>query len=195
VGQPPSVSESDRGAPRRLIDLSLREFLDAVASADHSVPAGGSVAGLAGASSAALLALVCAVIQRRTPGVLGNELRVLEQHQRELLKLVDEDADAFDAFVHARRTGNGLDAAIERITRIPLAMGWASVEIIQLSREVEGHEVRHMHGDVRAAQHLAQAAVRTAVDIAEANVPLQKDPAARSMLIDEIARLRAKAVS
>lgn len=177
-----------------MIDLSLVEFLDAVASADHSVPAGGSVAALAGASSAALLALVCAVIQRRSPGELVQALHTLEAQQRALLALVDEDAAAFEAYVQARRSRNGLGSALERITRIPLAIGRASVEIIDLSHEVEGHEVRHMHGDVRAAQHLAQAAVRTALDIAEANVPLQKDPAARSRLIEEIARLRASNV-
>lgn len=186
------MPEPDRGSPRRLIDLSLRDFVDAVASADHSVPAGGSVAALAGASSAALLALVCGVVQRRSPGVLVDELRILEAHQRELLQLVDEDADAFEAFVHARHEKTGVDEAIERITRIPLTIGAACAEIIQVSHAVEGHEVRHMHGDVRAAQHLAQAAVRTALDIAEANVPLQKDPAARARLIDEIARLKAK---
>ena len=185
------MPEPDRGPARQLTDLSLREFLEAVASAEHSVPAGGSLAALAGASSAALLALVCGVIQRRTPGALEDQLRTVQRLQRELLQLVDEDADAFDAFVHARRSGTELDAATDRVTRIPLAIGWACVEIIQLSHEVEGHEVRHMHGDVRAAQHLAQASIRTALDIAESNVPLQKDPAARSILLDEIARLRA----
>jgi formiminotetrahydrofolate cyclodeaminase len=169
----------------------VREFLDAVASAEHSVPAGGSLAAVAGASSAALLALVCAVVQRRSPGVLEAQLRTVQRHQRELLQLVDEDADAFDAFVQARRSGTDLDTATQRITRIPLAIGWACVEILQLSHEVEGHEVRHMHGDVRAAQHLAQASIRTALDIAESNVPLQKDPAARSVLLEEIAQLRA----
>src|SRR5204862_1722384 len=169
------MPDADRAGTRHLIDLSLRQFLEAVASADKSVPAGGSVAALAGASTAALLALVCAVIQRRSPGVLVDQLHVLQGRQRELLELVDEDAEAFGAFVVARRSRSGVDAAIERITRIPLAIGSASLEIMDISREVEGHEVRHMHGDVRAAQHLAQAAVRTALDIAEANVPLQKD--------------------
>jgi formiminotetrahydrofolate cyclodeaminase len=177
----------------RLVDLSVREFVDAVASADHSVPAGGSVAALSGAASAALLALVCGVIQRRAPGELDAELRALEGHQRELLDLVDEDAAAFDDFMQARRRKRGVPQAIERITRIPLAIGNACMEIIQLSDEVEGHEIRHMHGDVRAARHLAQAAVRTALDIAEANVPLQQDAAARATLLEQIANLRVKA--
>ena len=175
-----------------MIDLSVREFVEAVASADHSVPAGGSVAALSGSASAALLALVCGVIQRRSPGELSDELRALERHQHDLLDLVDEDAAAFDAFIDARRAGAGVAEAIERITRIPLSIGNACVDIIQLSNEVEGHEIRHMHGDVRAARHLAQAAVRTALDIAEANVPLQKDAAERAKLVDEIARLRTK---
>ena len=72
-----------------LIDLTVRDFVAAVASADEPVPAGGSVAALTGASSAALLALVCDVLERHTPGVLIQERERARALHQELLDLVD----------------------------------------------------------------------------------------------------------
>jgi formiminotetrahydrofolate cyclodeaminase len=54
---------------RHLTDLSVAEFVRAVASPTQPVPAGGSVAALTGAVSAALLVLVCEVVERRKPGL------------------------------------------------------------------------------------------------------------------------------
>jgi formiminotetrahydrofolate cyclodeaminase len=187
------VSEADRGAPRRLVDLPVRAFVEAVASADRPVPAGGSVAALSGAASAALLALVCGVLQHRAgPGAFVQEIQNLRELREKLLGLVDEDAAAFDAYLDARRADVGEGAAIARMSRTPLDVGKACADIVALSHRVETHDVRHMRGDVRAARHLAQAAVRTSLDIAEANVPLQRDPAARAELLEEISRLRAR---
>jgi formiminotetrahydrofolate cyclodeaminase len=156
------------------------------------VPAGGSVAALSGAMSAALLVLVCEVLERRHAGEFAADLRALSEFQQQLLALVDEDARAYAAFLSARRTGAGREEAVERVTRIPLAIGWASAQVIELSRRVEEHDVRAMRGDVRAARHLAQAALRTAVDLAEANISLQSDPVAREALVVEIGRLRER---
>ena len=50
-----------------------------MASVDEPVPAGGSVAALTGAASAALLALVCGVQQRKRPGVSAAELAQAER--------------------------------------------------------------------------------------------------------------------
>src|SRR5205814_1240737 len=83
----------------------------------------GSVAALSGASSAALLALVCGVVERRTgSGALLEQIERLHQLQTELLDLVDEDAAAFHAYLHAGRSGVGQDTALERMTRGPLAI-------------------------------------------------------------------------
>jgi methenyltetrahydrofolate cyclohydrolase len=192
MGQPAGVSDANQGAAGQLIDLAVREFVDAVASADTPVPAGGSVAALSGAMSAALLVLVCEVLQRRRAGEFSDELRRLAEFEQQLLDLVDEDARAYASFLDARRTGVGRDEAVERVTRTPLAIGRASVHIVELSHRVEEHEVRAMRGDVRAARHLAQAALRTAVDLAEANIELQSDRDARRALVEEIGRLRQR---
>src|SRR5437868_15498651 len=88
-----------------LVSRSVREFVASVASVDEPVPAGGSVAALTGAASAALLALVCDVQQRRQPLRLAAESQQARDQQSRLLALVDEDAAAFRAFLDARRAG------------------------------------------------------------------------------------------
>jgi formiminotetrahydrofolate cyclodeaminase len=172
--------------------MSVRDFVGAVAAAERPVPAGGSVAALTGAASAALLALVCGVLQRRQPGVLSDQLETAGRLQQHLLELVDEDAAAFRAFLAARRSGVGLLEAIARTASAPLKIGSACAEVIVLSDTVEADTAGPMLGDVRAARYLAAAAVQTALALAEQNLDLQPDAEARQALEAEISRLRAQ---
>src|SRR5438105_4110998 len=111
----------------RLLEMSVRDFVGAVAAAERPVPAGGSVAALTGAASAALLALVCGVRQRRHSGLLSDQLEAAERLQQQLLELVEEDAAAFRAFLAAKRSGVGLLEAIARAASAPLQIGSACV--------------------------------------------------------------------
>jgi formiminotetrahydrofolate cyclodeaminase len=171
----------------RLVDQSVREFVGEVASAETPVPAGGSVVALSGACAAGLVALVCRVLQRHhVGGVIDDHLLQAERLRRDLLALVDEDAAAYRAFLHARRE----PTSIERVARTPLLIGQACARVIALTDALEQHGVRSMRGDVRAARHLAEAGVRTAVDLAEQNLELFKDTEARRSVEAEISDLR-----
>jgi formiminotetrahydrofolate cyclodeaminase len=79
------------------------------------------------------------------------------------------------------------------VATVPLRIGRGCVEVVELSFPVEAQTTGSLLGDVRAARHLADAGVRTALDLAEQNVDLQADAAARQALQEEIARLRARA--
>ncbi|HEY2594325.1 MAG TPA: cyclodeaminase/cyclohydrolase family protein [Chloroflexota bacterium] len=172
----------------RLVDQSVREFVGEVASAETPVPAGGSVVALSGSCAAALLALVCRVLQRHhVGGVIDDHLLEAERLQRDLLALVDEDADAYRAYLHARREPMN----IVRVARTPLLIGQACARVIALSDALEQHDVRSMRGDVRAARHLAEAGVRTAIDLAEQNLDLLKDGESRRSVEFEISNLRS----
>ena len=74
----------------RLIDLSIAAFVDAVSSTQKPVPAGGSVSALTGSSSAALLVLVCDVLEEHSPGVLKEVRELARALQQQLLQLVDD---------------------------------------------------------------------------------------------------------
>jgi len=176
----------------RLVELSVRDFVGAVAAAEQPVPAGGSVAALTGAASAALLALVCGVLQRRQAGALGAQLEEAERLQQRLLDLVEEDAAGFRAFLTAKRCGVGLPEAIARAVDAPIQIGRACAEVITLSHLVEARTFGPMLGDVRAARYLAEAAVQTAAEIAEQNLALLPDAGARRALEEQISRLRAQ---
>jgi methenyltetrahydrofolate cyclohydrolase len=177
----------------RLVELPVRDFVDAVGSADQPVPAGGSVAALTGAASAALLALVCEVLERKTPGVLAETLQSARSLQHQLLDLVDQDAAAFRAFLDAGRGTTARRAAAGSVARIPLQIGRASVEVLELARTLEEPVAGPMRLDVSAAEQLASAAARAALAIAEDNVRMLADPSAQQSLRDEIVALRRRA--
>jgi formiminotetrahydrofolate cyclodeaminase len=176
-----------------LVDLSVTDFVARVAAADHAVPAGGSVAALTAASSAALLALVCGVLERK-PGSPAADRRLTAQRLlRNLLGLVDEDADAFAAFLHARRAPQqgGLRSAVARTSRVPLSIASGCIDVIDLSHVIEVDASGPMLADVRAARLLAAAALRTVLEIAVQNLDLMEDGAERERLRAEISRLRS----
>jgi formiminotetrahydrofolate cyclodeaminase len=164
-----------------LVARTVREFVASVASTDEPVPAGGSVAALTGASSAALLALVC--------GVEGLSVMLVRAQalQQRLLALVDEDAEAFRAYLRVKRS----PGAVDPITRTPLAIAAACADVVTLSHAVESRTRRTLLSDVRTARYLANGALAGALETAEQNVSLHTDPEQRARLRDEIAHLRS----
>jgi methenyltetrahydrofolate cyclohydrolase len=181
-----------------LVSRSVTEFIASVASTDEPVPAGGSVAALTGAASAALLALVCGVRRHKQPDALSGELVQAERLRQRLLALVDEDAAAFRAFLDAQRaTRRGDDGdlrtALGRTSRAPLEIATACAAVVELSVSLEGQIQGMTLGDVRAARHLATAALTAALDLGEQNVALlEADPRAQAQMRDTLARLRGR---
>jgi hypothetical protein len=87
----------------RLIETTVVEFVEAVASPEDAVPAGGSVAALAAASSAALLVLVCEVVAGRGQLHVAATQQAARSLQQQLLEFVDEDARAYRAVLESER--------------------------------------------------------------------------------------------
>jgi formiminotetrahydrofolate cyclodeaminase len=182
-----------RSEDASLAALPVSEFLAKVASTVEPVPAGGSVAALAGAASAALLVLACGVLQRRhAEGISGVHERAAELQQH-LLTLIDEDAQAFQAFLETKRSGGQTGAIVARTSHTPLLIGGACAEVVELSRRIEAApHLGAIQGDVRAARHLAQAALVSALDIAEQDIELHADVSEQQAMRDEIAELRRR---
>src|SRR5207248_5462209 len=106
-------------------------------------------------SSGALLALVCEVLERKTRGALVQPLQRAGDLQQRLLGLVQEDAAVFRAFLDAEHGSSARHAAAQRVAEVPLEIGRASAEVLELVREVEPHVRRAMRLDVAAARRLA----------------------------------------
>jgi formiminotetrahydrofolate cyclodeaminase len=121
-----------------------------------------------------------------------REFRERAEHlQQRLLRLVDDDATAYGAFIAARRAGQVTDSAVAGVINVPLQVATACAEVVHVTRQLQERTEGPITSDVRAARHLAQAAMVAALDLAEQNVALLgSDAAARQRVRDEIARLR-----
>jgi formiminotetrahydrofolate cyclodeaminase len=174
---------------KKLVDLSVHEFVEAVASADEPVPAGGSVSALTGAASAALLALVCAVTERRTSSSAAKPLFALRELREKLLHLVDDDAIAYRAWMGSGRDSAERQEASARAAAVPLDIARACLAVLELTEvlDPEVHGATRM--DLATARALASAAATSAAAIAEHNLTFVGDASQRRVLQDEIRRL------
>jgi glutamate formiminotransferase/formiminotetrahydrofolate cyclodeaminase len=131
--------------------MRLGDFADEVSS-DTPAPGGGSVAALAGSLGAALAAMVANITHHKTAdGAARQQLAALaektQQLKERLLRAVDEDAAAFDAYLQAlrlpaespqeqqhrrQRVQEGLKQAIE----VPYQTALAAFEAMQAAGEM-----------------------------------------------------------
>lgn len=140
-------------APRdgALATLPVGAFTDEV-SRDTPAPGGGSIAALAGALGAGLASMVANLTQGRVadPETEQELLRIAEAAQRlkdELLRAVDADTDAFNAYMEARRLPQNtpdLKAAreaamlegLKAAAAVPLRTAEACLEGLRLAGDV-----------------------------------------------------------
>jgi glutamate formiminotransferase / formiminotetrahydrofolate cyclodeaminase len=114
---PFEIEKKVLGLPRRvengLMAMTGQAFVDEV-SRDTPAPGGGSIAALAGAQGAALASMVANLTQGKgAPGSEPHLLAAAEQAQRAkdfLVLAVDEDTNAFNAYMEARRLPAGTPA-------------------------------------------------------------------------------------
>jgi formiminotetrahydrofolate cyclodeaminase len=148
------------------------------------------VAALGGAASAALIGLVCSVHEQHHQGVLARQQRLATELRRRLLELVDTDAAAFRAFLAAERGGPARRAAAARVAETPLEIAGACSQVVQLAETLNPEISGATRLDLGAASHMAQAAMRSALDIAEYNLSLVADSDIRAALQSDISQLR-----
>lgn len=159
---------------KRLVDLSLREFVETTAS-ESPAPGGGSVAATLGALGAALGAMVANLSAHKRGwdarweefsdwAERGNAL-----HQ-ELLRLVDEDTDAFDALMDQFRLPQStpaekqarkaaIQAATARAIEVPLRVMELSVESFELIESMARTGLESSVSDAGVAALCARSAV------------------------------------
>ena len=149
--------------------LSLREFLNLVATAD-SAPAGGSAAALAVSLAAGLCAKAARLSRRQLPD--AAELAAVAEALRDrAASLSQADADAYGRVISAQRSSRELDP-IDRRRRIDAALSEAAetpTEVAELGAEVAGLAAHlaedgnpNLLGDVVTAALLAEAGVASA---------------------------------
>ena len=159
------------------MDLSCRDFTEALASASPT-PGGGGAAALAGALGTALGAMVGNLTtgKKKYAPVQEDIERMLSEARRlqaVLLDLVDKDADAFRPLAEAYRLPSGteeeqvhkeavMEEALTAACRPPLAIMHGVVEALSLQEEMcEKGSVMAL-SDVGAGAALLQGALKAA---------------------------------
>lgn len=184
------------------------EFLERVAS-DNPTPGGGSVSALAGSLAAALGAMVAGLTLGRkkyaeVAGAMATIRGSLERARVDLLRMVEEDSQAFEAMAASRRLPEGTEKerdlkaraareSTDRAIEVPLAAARRAAEVLELLVDVAEK------GNVNAVTDAGVAALlaRTAVIGAGYNVRINlfgyPDPARANEWTNEVAALTRRA--
>jgi methenyltetrahydrofolate cyclohydrolase len=154
---------------------TLEQFADGMAAATPT-PGGGSAAALAGSLAAALVEMVCGLtIGKEAYRDHEADLKVMRDRaltlRRELMAMVDRDAEAYDGVMAAIRMPKTNDAekaarkeamgrATMAATDIPLATAECCAALMGLARDLVSRGNRNALSDIGTAAVLAEAGLR-----------------------------------
>ncbi|RMH01983.1 MAG: glutamate formimidoyltransferase [Planctomycetota bacterium] len=199
----------DRQRGRRLVDRSVRGFVEETAS-ESKAPGGGSVAALLGALGAALGTMV-ANLSSHKPGWDERWQEFSDAAERgkachdELLRLVDEDTAAFHAVVAAWRLPEdseeeraakreAVQAAVRRAIEAPLRVMEVALESMAVAAEMAEKGLAASVSDAGVAALCARSAVLGAHLNVRINAGDLADEEARADYLARAEELRAAAV-
>jgi formiminotetrahydrofolate cyclodeaminase len=163
-------------AGRRILDLRIDEWLEALAAAEQ-VPAAGSASALTAATAAALVAM-SARLSPEWPEAGGVVAQALALQER-LAALAQTDADVYAESLEALATrGEQTDArrdfalgqALDRAARAPLAIAETAHDVAVLAAAAAENVRAEVQPDARAAALLAAAAASAAALLVEVNL-------------------------
>jgi formiminotetrahydrofolate cyclodeaminase len=197
------------GDSTQLTDLSMDAFLERLGSSDP-VPGGGSASALAAAMGAALVAMVAELTIGR-PAYAEHEATIRKlrfdalERRAELISLAQQDADAYDEVVRARRLAKGSEAereargdalgkAMTGAARVPLRAAVVASEVLDLAERIAPIGNRNAVSDVGVAALLAASGLRGALLNVRINLPfLPPDDPLRTSAPAELDHLEALA--
>jgi formiminotetrahydrofolate cyclodeaminase len=176
-----------------LLDLTVRELLDAVA-ARTTAPGGGGAAALATAIAAALTGMA-ARFSDSPVAAEADDLRT------RAAPLADADAAAYGAFMEATRLpkddparADAVAAARKNAIGVPAEIGRIAGAVADLAAGLVRDGNPNLRSDAVAAVHLAAAAADTAAELVSANRP-PDDELARAREVAAAARQRVREVA
>jgi formiminotetrahydrofolate cyclodeaminase len=159
------------------LDETVAAFCDTVA-AETSAPGGGSVAAIVTGLAASLAAMAARFSTEQwedAPGAVAQA----EALRARVLRLADEDAQAYENFLLARRMSDEVDAeirdaaigdALSRAADVPLAIAEAALDVASLAADLAERGNPNLRGDAVTAALLSEAAVRATANLVEINL-------------------------
>jgi glutamate formiminotransferase/formiminotetrahydrofolate cyclodeaminase len=198
---------ADQGTPK-VIDKSLRAFVEETAS-ESPAPGGGSVAAALGALGAALGTMVANLsAHRRGWDDRWEEFSDWAEKgkacQEELLRLVDEDTDAFNAILAAHRLpegneterdsrGTAVESATKHAIEVPMKVMEVSLEAMETIRAMADVGQESSVSDAGVGALCARAAIRSAYLNIRVNVKDLTDEAGAVGYLDKGAEIEKRA--
>lgn len=175
----------------RISTRTVGDFLDHLASASPT-PGGGTAAAIAGAMSAALVAMVGRLTAGREKyaAVEGRMREIIEEAEKaraNLVLLAQRDQEAFDRVMEAygmpkaspeekERRAKAIQRALKDATRIPLETLEEATAIQELAADALELGNVNARSDAGTAWHLAESAFQGALLNVRANLESIKDP-------------------
>ncbi|RKZ35168.1 methenyltetrahydrofolate cyclohydrolase [bacterium] len=160
-----------------ILNKSLETFFDELAS-NSATPGGGSIAALAGASSAGLISMVCNLsIGKKNCEQHQEEIKSILEKSEELRKhqqeLIEQDVEAFNDFMSALRMPKNneeekllrkeaLNHALQKATFVPVRIMEHSAELLLLSLKLAPICNKNVISDVGIAAVMAESAINSA---------------------------------
>lgn len=149
------IEERVLGLPKNLenalVELRLNDFVDEV-SRESPAPGGGSIAALVGALGASLSSMVSNLTANKRGSedvdeVLNKAAEECQEIKNALVKSVDEDTNAFNAYMNARRLPNktaeekkareeAMQAGLKQAVMVPLNTAKQSYRAIEIAEVV-----------------------------------------------------------
>jgi formiminotetrahydrofolate cyclodeaminase len=190
--------------PQGPSDVSLRDFIEAVGSAD--APHGAvSIAAVAGGLGSSLLLMVATLPQTRTDTV-GDRAKLVEAAtgltsvQQQLIETIETETavklftarsmpQASEAQRSERRAA--IQLALRASADVPLEVMRLCAQGLELAATIAAHGSRAASTDVQLAMALLQAGFDGARSNLESKLSSFSDPAYVTSIVDEIVRLSA----
>ncbi len=192
-------------SPTGLTDMSLTTFSEQVAS-KKAVPGGGSVAAYMGALAAGLLCMVSRITLGKKEVPAGAErleeaVKRGEELRARLLKLVADDAEAFNAVMkafkipkeQAETRKRAIQEATTKAAEAPLATLDSSVQTLRLSEEVAKYGSKNALSDVSTSIAAAKAAAEGAASNVLVNLDALDDRQFAEKTVRRVGELRNEA--
>jgi glutamate formiminotransferase/formiminotetrahydrofolate cyclodeaminase len=173
-----------------LASMKINEFVDELASSSPA-PGGGSVAALAGSLGAALSSMVCNLtIGKEKYSDVQNEIEEIlkksEKLKNDLIKLVDEDTEAFNDVMKAfkkpkdieeqkKKRSNAIQEGYKKATAVPLKTAKTCEKILDLAMIVAKKGNQNSITDSAVSAIMARAGVESAILNVKINLGSIKD--------------------
>jgi len=149
------IEERVLGVPKNidsaLVEMKLTDFIDEV-SRESPAPGGGSIAALAGALGASLSSMVSNLSANKRGSeevdkILNKAAEDCQQIKEKLVKAIDEDTNAFNEYMNARRLPNktaeekkareeAMQAGLKQAVMVPLNTAKQSYRAIEIAEAV-----------------------------------------------------------